>query len=440
MNTIELGVLLDNGLWSYRQKMTVVLAAIAVIFEGVDIQVMGFAVPAIAKEWGVAHAAFALALALGLVGFTLGSALGGILGDHLGRRDALLGSVLLFGAATLAMAFAPSMTVLVILRFFAGLGIGGALPNVTTLTAEYTPANRRPAAIASTIVCIPIGGVLTGLIASHVLISHSWRILFVLGGAGPLLLFVVLWLWLLESPRFLVKYPKRDTQLRHVLQQIGRDVPADVAIVPSPDDGHIGDHNLHEIFAPAIRHDTLALWAAFFLGLTTVYLGLNWLPSVLTNYGFSLRQASLGLAFFNFGGIFGALAFGIWITLHGSRRPMLVATVGAAITAIVLAFLVSGAHLAPHLLFFALAANGVFVHSVMISLYSLAAYVYTTRIRATGVAAALSIGRLGAILSAFIGSFVLSLKTPVYFSLIAIGMAGVCLALLCMRRHITAAA
>jgi AAHS family 4-hydroxybenzoate transporter-like MFS transporter len=440
MNTIELGVLLDNGLWSFRQKMTVILAAVAVIFEGVDIQIMGFAVPAIAKDWGLSRAAFAPALALGLAGFTLGTALGGVIGDHLGRRFALLGSVLLFGAATLAMAFAPSMAALMVLRFFAGLGIGGALPSVTTLTAEYTPANRRPAAIVFTIVCIPIGGVLTGLIASHVLIAHSWRTLFVLGGAGPLLLFTVLWLWLLESPRFLVKYPARDAQLRHVLQQIGRDVPAGVAIIPSPDDGHVGDHNLHEIFAHSIRRDTFALWTAFFLGLTTVYLALNWLPSVLADYGFSLRQASLGLAFFNFGGICGALAFGVWITVHGSRKPMLLGTIGGAVTAAIVASLVSGAHTAPRLLFIALAANGIFVHSVMISLYALAAHVYTTRIRATGVAAALSIGRLGAILSAFVGGFVLDLKTPVYFTLIAVGMTGVCLALLCMRRHITAAA
>ena len=110
--------------------------------------------------------------------------------------------------------------------------------------------------------------------------------------------------WLLESPRFLIKYPKHGAHLRHVLQQIGRSVPDDVAIVPSPDDGHIGDHNLHEIFARPIRRDTIALWAAFFLGLTTVYLALNWLPSVLSLYGFSLKQASLGLAVFNLGGRF----------------------------------------------------------------------------------------------------------------------------------------
>jgi AAHS family 4-hydroxybenzoate transporter-like MFS transporter len=439
MNTIELGVLLDTGLWSFRQKMTVVLAAVAVIFEGMDIQVMSFAVPAIAKEWGITHAGFSLVLAFGLIGFTLGSALGGLIGDHLGRRTALLGSVLLFGAATLAIAFAPNMEWLTILRFFAGLGIGGALPSVTTLTAEYTPANRRPAAIVCTIVCIPIGGMLTGLLASHILATHSWRILFVIGGAGPLLLFTVLWLWLLESPRFLVKYPKHDAHLRHVLQQIGRAVPDGVAIVPSPDDGHVGDHNLHEIFARPIRRDTVALWAAFFLGLTTVYLALNWLPSVLSLYGFSLKQASLGLALFNLGGIGGALAFGIWITLHGSRRPMLLATTGAAVTAIIVAVLVSGSH-APAVILLALAANGIFVHSVMISLYALAAHIYATRIRATGVAAALSIGRLGAIVSAFIGGFVLDLKTPVYFALIAVGMTGVAAALLTIRRHIAAAA
>ncbi|MFX8168722.1 MFS transporter, partial [Acinetobacter baumannii] len=77
-----------------------------------------------------------------------------------GRRWALIGSVFVFGAATCMIGFAPNVATIAALRFIAGLGIGGALPSSTTMTAEFTPARRRTLAVTATIVCVPLGGML----------------------------------------------------------------------------------------------------------------------------------------------------------------------------------------------------------------------------------------------------------------------------------------
>src|SRR5258708_17754086 len=133
----DLSTLLDKGPWTSYQKAVVTLTASAVVFDGLDIQIIGYAIPAISHSWGLAKSVFASVLAAGLCGVAIGSALGGIIGDRIGRRPALILNVFFFALATLSMAAANSLTMLLILRFCAGLGIGGALPNAATLTAEY---------------------------------------------------------------------------------------------------------------------------------------------------------------------------------------------------------------------------------------------------------------------------------------------------------------
>src|SRR5207248_4224140 len=122
--------------------------------------------------------------------------------DRVGRRVALLGSVVSFGALTLLVSFAGGVTTLTALRFFAGLGLGGAMPNAAALAAEYVPRRHRPFAVTLTIVCIPLGGTLAALLAGQVLPQYGWHALFVAGGVIPLVVGIVLFKLLPESPQF----------------------------------------------------------------------------------------------------------------------------------------------------------------------------------------------------------------------------------------------
>lgn len=83
-----------------HQRLLVALTALAVIFDGVDNQLLGITLPAIIGEWGVARDASAPVGALGYAGMMVGGAAAGIAGDRWGRRTALLGCMALFGSAS----------------------------------------------------------------------------------------------------------------------------------------------------------------------------------------------------------------------------------------------------------------------------------------------------------------------------------------------------
>jgi AAHS family 4-hydroxybenzoate transporter-like MFS transporter len=224
--TINVAALLDGSSWSTYQKLLTALIALAVVFDGFDIQILGFAIPALVRDWHIARNEFGPILAVGLVGMVLGGPLAGYCGDRVGRRATLIACVTIFGTATLATAIVHSLLGLGILRLITGMGTGGALPNVTALTAEFAPLRRRPTAVKLTLVCVPLGGILGGALALWVLPRFGWRGLYAIGGGLPLLCAIILWVALPESPRFLARQPAQWARLTRVLTRIGHVIPA----------------------------------------------------------------------------------------------------------------------------------------------------------------------------------------------------------------------
>jgi AAHS family 4-hydroxybenzoate transporter-like MFS transporter len=225
-DVVDVGALLDRAAWSAFQKFLTAIAAIAVVFDGFDIQVLGFTIPAMMADWHVSRASFGPILAIGLGAMAVGGPLAGYAGDRFGRRVALIGCVALFGLGTIATAFVHGLAGLTALRIVAGIGTGGALPNATALVAEFAPLSRRAVAVKLTIVCVPSGGMLGGFIATRLLPAFGWRSLYALGGIAPLLLALLL-LWLLpESPRFLARRRELWPRLETLLQRLGQSVPA----------------------------------------------------------------------------------------------------------------------------------------------------------------------------------------------------------------------
>src|SRR4051794_13330747 len=192
----------EDGPWTRYQKWLVCLTAITIVFDGMDNQLLGITIPALIADWHVTRAAFAPVVSLGFAGMIVGSAVAGYLGDRIGRRTALLGSIAVFGVCTLAVAFVDGVRGLTALRFLTGIGLGGAMPNATALAAEYVPRNRRALAVTITIVCVPLGGTLAGLFAIRAIPLLGWRGMFIIGGVLPIVTAAVLSRLLPESPRF----------------------------------------------------------------------------------------------------------------------------------------------------------------------------------------------------------------------------------------------
>ena len=436
-DAVDVGGLLDAGRWTGYQKWLVALVALAIVFDGIDNQLLGIVIPTLMAEWGVPRAAFAPVVSLGYLGMMIGGAAAGLIGDRLGRRTALLGSMVVFGMMTAAAAIVSSTAPLAILRLLAGIGLGGAMPNAAALAAEYVPARVRPVAVTVTIVCVPLGGTLAGVLGIRALPDAGWRTLFVIGGVVPLVASLAL-RWLLpESPRFLARHPPRWPELVPVLSRMGHTLPARPSFVVRAGTQGVAHGSVASLFAAEFRRDTVALWIAFFSCLLSVYLGFSWLTSLLTGAGFDPGTANTGITVFNLGGVAGALAGSVAITRFGSKRSMLTMSAIAIAGAIALASLriTPAAGVLPIILL--LAVVGSAINGVQTTMYALAAHVYPTGIRATGVGSAVAFGRIGAVLTGYVGSWSIDLGgTPSFFGVIAGMMAVTLCSLAAVSRHV----
>lgn len=428
----DIAAQIDAAPWGGWQKAVILLVACAIILDGFDNQVLGFVVPVLIREWGITRAALAPVFALGYAGMVIGAAGGGLIGDRIGRRPALIFSVLLFGGATGLTMFAHDVTQLAILRAIGGLGMGAAMPNAATLLAEFAPRRRRSLAVTLGIVCIPLGGVGGGFIAAALLPNHGWQSLFLIGGILPALVALMLWWALPESPQFLAGKPARRAELIAMLRRIGLAVgdgaPLHFAAAPTPARSGVAG-----LFTAPVRRDTSLLWIAFFACLLSTYMVASWAPTLLGDAGLSLSLASLSVATFNIGGVIGAIAAALLIPMFGSRVVMLAMAAGGVLVAIGLA--AADGAIPTAALLALLAIEGGFINAAQTSLYVLASHVYSARQRATGVGTASGFGRNGAIVSSFVGAAVLAAGWSAYFLTLAAGMAVVTLALALITRH-----
>ena len=291
---LDIGRLLDDGRWGGYQRWLVFLTALTVVFDGIDNQLLGVVIPTLMREWGVPRGAFAPIVSLGYLGMMTGGVLGGLAGDRFGRRTALLGSVALFGVTTLAAAAAGSPAQLAWLRLMAGLGLGAAMPNAAALAAELVPLRKRPIAVTVTIVCVPVGATIAGLLGIQALPAFGWRWLFAIGGVVPMVAAVLFMRLLPESPRYLARHPERWEELARILRRMGHTVDASHGFV-DPGERSVVKASIAALFHPEYRRDTLALWGAFFSCLLAVYSGFSWLTSLLTAAGFGPGTANTGI-------------------------------------------------------------------------------------------------------------------------------------------------
>jgi AAHS family 4-hydroxybenzoate transporter-like MFS transporter len=440
MKTVDVGAVIDEGRWTGYQKLLIFGTALTIILDGVDNQLLPNAVPTLIKEWGRPRADFTSALALGPFGMMIGGLLGGMLGDRIGRRSALMASVLTFAVVTLAIAFVDTIAMLGALRFLAGVGLGGAMPNAATLASEYVPARRRPFAVTLTIVCIPLGGALAGELAARVIPSYGWRALFIFGGIIPVVLALVLWKVLPESPRYLARHRERWVELTRTMRRIGHDIPDDVEYreAAAASGTPTKPASIGSLFAPGLARDTLALCASFFFCLMVNYIVILLLPAMLTGkeVGFTQPAASRALAISNYGGVAGAVLGALVIQRLGSRVAMLGMSAGAIVCAVVL----TGTTLDPQDTLFLMTMillSGALLNGVQTTMYALAAHVFPTSIRSTGVGTAVAVGRVGNVLAAYVGEYALrGGGPPGYFTSIAVLMAVVLLSLAMVRRHV----
>lgn len=436
---MDIGRVLDASDWTAFQKSVVCLVSLTLIFDGLDSQVLGLAIPALIADWQVGRAQFAPIAAIGLIGMSLGTFVGGWAGDRIGRKSGLLLSVLVFGAATAAAALVDSLGALGTARAIAGLGLGGALPNATAMIAEYTPKRSRSVAIAIGMVSIPLGSMIASLVAAAIIEDLGWRALFAIGGIPPVVLVLFLAWAMPESPHFLARRPERRRELDRLLERSGCRIEPDTQLVAKSSEARRA--RLSALFGAAMRTDTLLLWSAFFLTLVALYSVVSWAPEMLSSEGFALSLTGTALAAFALGGIAGSVSSGYMLTFLGSKAATIMLAGGGGFVAVGSGMLFSAAEPPVTIVMLVFALLGFSCAGMQNCLYTLSAHLYTTETRATGIGAALGVGRLGAVASSFTGALSLDLGGgALFFVFVAVSLALAAIAAASVRNPLRAVA
>jgi AAHS family 3-hydroxyphenylpropionic acid transporter len=350
-----------------RINPTLALCAAAALLEGFDNQSMGVAAPRVIAEFGLSTAQAAVIFSSATFGLFLGAAIGGRIADTLGRKRALIVSLLLFGCCSLFTAMASGAQSLIAARLLTGLGLGGAMPNFISLASESTQAHQRISVVTLIMAAMPFGGALAGLVSVGAQLGLSWRWIFALGGVAPIIIGI------------LMRYLLPESRQMGGTEQAGG-APRIESVAAS-------------LFGSDRASTTLLLWGAFFFTQLVLLLMLNWLPSLIGGLGFTRTQASWTSVCFNLGGSMGAGFLG---KLHAGehRRPWVLVTYLGMAVALTAVASVGRIYILAAL---ACAFAGVFIVGAQLILFALAPLYYRTAIRGTGVGAAVAVGRLGSV-------------------------------------------
>ncbi|MDN8448641.1 3-(3-hydroxy-phenyl)propionate transporter MhpT [Acinetobacter baumannii] len=359
-----------------RAKITLLLCFAIAIFEGFDLQSMGVAAPRMRAEFMLDNAQMAWAFSAAILGTLPGAILGGRFADIVGRKKILIFSILLFGIMSLLTAYAANFSLLLLIRFCTGLGMGGALPMMITLASEAVPDKYKGTAVSIMYSGIPFGGLLTSVVAMSLAGDAEWRHIFYIGGIAPILLIPLIMRFLPESNDYL----QRKVQAQQTTPFF------------------------EVLFAKERRMSTIQLWISFFCTLVVLYFLLNWLPLLMGAQGLSKLQANYVQMGYNVGGILGSVLMGV--LLDKLRMSFVIKLIYLGIL-----FSLCCLAISPTVALLALSAVGcgLFIVGGQSALYGLAAMYYPTEMRGTGVGAAVAIGRIGSFAGPLMAGFLLSL-------------------------------
>ena len=376
-----------------------VLAFIALMADGYDIQVMSFAAPSLVREWGLDRAALAPVFSASLFGILIGAPVMGFLGDRVGRRRAIIAGSAVYGVFCLLCLTATSLDQLMALRFLTGLGLGGVMPNVIALTAEMSPRKVRAGLTTLIMVGVTAGGVVPGLIAANIPSDGAWRDLFLVGGVAPLVIAALMALALPESASFLARRKDGQARLARLARSVDprlaarADADFTVHAPPTRDQAGIGP-----LFAGRLALVTPLLWLMFASTLLTIYLLSSWLPTLLEAGGFSPAKAAGANSLFQLGGVLGCIAASLLLGRFGAR--LVVALFALTLVAVAV---VARASLAETGLAAGVFAVGFCIIATQAALNGAAGLAYPTAARSKGVGMALGVGRIGSVVGPLLG-------------------------------------
>lgn len=380
-----------------KHKKLLAGSGIGWALDAMDVGLISFVTAALATHWGISPTESSWLASIGFVGMALGATFGGLLADKIGRRQVFALTLLVYGLATGASALSTGLTMLLILRFIVGLGLGAELPVASTLISEFSPLKVRGRMVVILEAFWAVGWVLAALIGTFVVGASpsGWRWALALGMA-PAIYALFVRLRLPESVRFL-ESKGRHAEAEEAVASFeaaarSEGKPQSSAVTP-PTYGE-EDITSTSIWSASLRRRTAAFWSIWFCVNLSYYGAFIWIPSLLVADGFSLVKSFSFTLIITLAQLPGYAA-AAWLIESWGRRPTLAAfLIGSACAAGMYGFastttliLVAGCLLS----FFNLGAWG--------ALYAIGPELYPTHLRGAGTGAAAGFGRLASILA-----------------------------------------
>ena len=411
------------------QLRVLALCTLIQICDAYDVNAIAVTVPSLTHAWHLPGPDFTQAFVWSSIGILVGALSAGPIGDRLGRRPLLLGSVAIYGLASLLTAFVGSLPMLCVLRFFTGVGIGGAFPGAATLTGDYAPQRRRATMIMISFTGAPFGGFLCGQLAAVLLPMFGWPSIFALGGIVPLLILPILWVWLPESPRFLAARadlsPRDAALLRRLDITPGQTAAEQINLARG--------NPIKMLFGEGYALQTVLLWVIFFCSLLNLFLFAYWLPEVLHLGGMSPAEAARTSSYREFGAMIAVLYLGVLIDRFGPERSLAWHYFAGIVFIAAIALFTMPYLILVGAIFFA----GMTIVGSQTGANGACGKLYPARMRASGLGWALGIGRLGGIAGPALGGYLLAagMRPPMIFLSACVFMliAAVATALLAFR-------
>ncbi len=389
------------------------LAGIAWLIKSYDIGIMGNALPSLATQYHLSSFLTGTLTTISTVGLVIAIIPAGRLADRIGRKQVLILGTGWYALFTLLCGFAPNITLLIILRFISGLGMGAVFPIPYAMASELTSRHIRGAMAAFLDSFLSFGYFLSPLLAllliPHVGVDTGWRILFYIGGI-PLLFVPILYKWFPESPRWL-QIKGRDDEADRIVSALenaverrsGKPLP-ELVLEDTSLSEQLEKNVSHARFRREYVRRTAMMCVIFACIFIIFYAVQTYTPTVLIKQGYGVGNAFLLTTIIVLASIPGKYAAGYAVE-HWGRKPTLIwfSTI-AAISAVIFGFAPNAVIAIIFGCFMSFFGIGV---DPVVKIYG--AEQYPTRIRETGVSIFEGVGRLfSGVLAPYIMAYMLA--------------------------------
>jgi AAHS family benzoate transporter-like MFS transporter len=419
MRNIDVHQVADEARFNRFHARVLLWCLAIIIIDGYDIAVAGAALPAIMQQMGVTASTAGFMASSALFGMMFGAVFLGTLSDRIGRRPTIAICVFLFSVFTAAAGFTSDPVTFSVMRFIAGLGIGGVMPNIVAQMTEYSPRKIRSLLTTAMFSGYALGGILAAVLGKQLIGEYGWQAVFIAAGA-PVVLIPFILKTMPESLAFLSSRADK-TPLREVLNRMqpGLNLTADDRLVVAHKDVAQGA-SMARLFQDGRGLSTVMFWIAFFTGLFMIYALSSWLTKLMAMSGYSLGSALSFVIALNLGAMVGAIGGG-WLADRFHIKWVLVGMYALGGVFLYLMTYKSSTEV----LYFIIAMVGACSTGAQIVAYAYCGQYYPMAIRSTGIGMAAGIGRLGAIAAPLLIGLIVALNLPLAQNFLVIGAAGV---------------